>query len=597
MKIAFFTDTYDPQVNGVVTSIKIFRKELEKLGHKVYIICPDGRGKKEKNVIRLPSFKFKPYPEYRGGVPVPGLLAKIKKINPDVIHVQSPASIGFTGMLIAKSLGIPLVMTYHTLLEEYFKYFLLSLRGKKKIEKFSEKLMKKYTGFFYNRANVVIAPSTEVETLLRSCGVTSRIEVIPTGIDFSPKKLKRKPLVVYAGRLGKEKNVDLILKAFSIVERETQAELMVIGEGPERKNLENLAESLGLKNVTFTGYLERNALREIFSAASVFVCASTTETQGLSVLEALSCGCPVVVPGALGLKDFVTHGTNGLFFKPGSRTDLARKIISLLTDSALRRKLSKGAAQTGKSFRASKCAKRLEAVYLSLVEPLVSVVIPAFNEEKYIEKTLRSVVGQNYTRTEIIVVDNGSTDRTSEIAKKYARVVRERKRGISIARNTGFRHSRGDIVLFLDADTRLERNFISSVVERFKNKDVIGVCGYIETTGKRTNRILYLLCSELAWISSKLGFPLFYGMCMAWRREVFSELGGFDESLKTAEDIDLTMKARKLGKCVLAREAKALTSPRRVEGMGFYPAVKFHIKNFFKHLIYKKPERFYEVIR
>lgn len=615
MKIVFFTDTYKPQINGVVTSIELFANELRRRGHEVYIFCPRqenifSREKKEKFVYRIPSFKFRPYPEYRGAIPTPGIFKKIKNIRPDVIHVQTPASLGFIGMIMAKYMKIPLVMSYHTLLEEYIKYFLLIFRGKSSIESIAERIMKRYTKFFFNKADFVIVPSLVIKKSLKKYGVKRQVEILPTGInvsDFSVtrKPEKTKPTVIYVGRLGKEKSIDLVLKAFKLVLKKKDCRLLIVGDGPDRKRLEGLSREMGVENsVEFIGYMEHGELIKsgLYSVADVFVSASTTETQGLTILEAFAGGCPVVVADALGFRDFVKNGKNGFLFRPRNANELSEKIYNVLNNRKLRQRLSANANKSAEMYDIKICANRLENIYKKLAgqrkNPKVSVIIPALNEEKYIEKTLKQIKSQTYSNIEIIVADNGSTDRTEMIAKKYAKVVSIRDRGVSKARNAGASAASGDILLFVDADTLLEKHFVKRVVDRFGHSPgTIGVCGYIETYGSLLHRAVYKICSEIAWLSTLVRIPLFYGMCMAWRRDVFESVGGFDEKLHTAEDIDFTMKASKFGKCIVLRNAKALTSPRRVVGMGLRNAVQFHVKNFFNYVILNEASKEYDAIR
>jgi len=123
MKIAYFTDTYHPQYNGVVTSIDAFKEELEKRGHEIYIFCPKvGNEPKGKRIYPIKSYDFKPYPAIRIGVPSPWIYKKIKEINPDLIHIQSPAPIGIAGLIVAKKLKIPTITTYHTMFSDYAHY-------------------------------------------------------------------------------------------------------------------------------------------------------------------------------------------------------------------------------------------------------------------------------------------------------------------------------------------------------------------------------------------------------------------------------------------------------------------------------------------
>ena len=373
MRIVFFTDTYEPQINGVVTAIKLFEKELERLGHEIYIVCPRVSGYTYKeNVFTVRSFTFKPYPEYRAGLPSLKLVKWIKNINPDIIHVHTPVTIGLLGITLAKIFSKPLIATYHTFMEEYFKIYFIPRRLKKKYSKvFSENFIKKYTKFFYNKTQIVIVPSSAIKKHIKSCGVKKPIVVLPTGIDtdfFRPKRKPEKNLVLWVGRLGKEKSLDILLKAFSVVQQELhKVKLVIIGDGPERKNLENLAKKLSL-NIEFTGYICREKLPEYYSRAYLLVSPSTTETQGLTVLEAFACSCPVVVADALGFKDFVKNGENGFFAKPKSKKDFAEKILKILQDSKLRKKLSRNARKTAEEFSITNQAKKLNNLYEKLLD-------------------------------------------------------------------------------------------------------------------------------------------------------------------------------------------------------------------------------------
>ncbi len=605
MKIVFFTDTYEPQVNGVVTAIKLFKGELEKIGHEVFVVCPKTPGYKyDEKTFTLPSFTFKPYPEYRGALPSLRLLKWVKNINPDIIHVHTPATIGLMGIYVAKLLLKPVVATYHTLMEEYFKLYFLPKKklGKKYLEKLSKKFIKKYTAFFYNKADIVTVPSTAIKKHLLANGVTKPIIVLPTGVDtdfFFPRGKKRENLVLWVGRLGKEKSLEVLLKAFKKVqEKNKKAKLILIGDGPERRNLEELAAELKI-NADFKGYLPREKLPFYYSSATVFVSPSTTETQGLTILESFSCACPVVVANSLGFKDFIKHGENGFFAKPKSTEDFAEKIGKIITNPKLRERLSKKAKETAKNFSISKQARKMENLYFKLIKsPLVSVIVPALNEEKYIANTLKSIKAQTYPRIEIIVVDNYSQDRTKEIAKKYAdKVIIEKKRGVSRARNAGAKVAKGEILLFVDADTELEKRFVEKIVRVLKDKKTVCATGFVKAKGKLLYRIIYFVSSLAVMFLSFLRSPRFYGIVFACKKYAFEKVGGFNEAMKTCEDLELTKKLSKIGKCKFVANAIAFSSPRRLQKQGILYIVLFHLLNFFRYTLFEKPAEEYPPIR
>ncbi|MFQ6057056.1 MAG: glycosyltransferase, partial [Methanosarcinales archaeon] len=226
MKIVFFTDTYTPQVNGVVTSIKLFSEQLRKR-HKVYIVCPyDKKLRKEKNVYALRSFSFRPYPEYRIGLPSLKVLRIIRKIRPDIIHLQSPASIGLIGLSIAKFLKIPIVMTYHTFLTDYVHY----LTKRKFLKKINKRAIRKYTKWFFNRADIITVPSNPIKKLLKSYGIRKPIKVLPTGLkleefNIKVKKKNKVPVILHVGRITKEKRIDVILREFKKLLKKIDAKL------------------------------------------------------------------------------------------------------------------------------------------------------------------------------------------------------------------------------------------------------------------------------------------------------------------------------------------------------------------------------------
>ncbi|HIQ49985.1 MAG TPA: glycosyltransferase [Nanoarchaeota archaeon] len=230
--------------------------------------------------------------------------------------------------------------------------------------------------------------------------------------------------------------------------------------------------------------------------------------------------------------------------------------------------------------------------------PLVSVIIPAYNEEKYIEKTLKSVKNQSYKNIEIIVVDNNSTDKTSEIAKKYAdKVVVEKRKGASKARNKGAKEAKGEILIFVDADTYLEKKCVEKIVKAFvKDKHLVCATGFVFTKGRILHELIYALASLSVWILSYIK-PQFYGIVFACRKKAFEKVKGFEENFVTCEDLELTKKLSKIGKCKFIANAFAFSSPRRLEKQGTLKTVIFHVINFVKYNIFKNPAKKYEDVR
>ena len=228
----------------------------------------------------------------------------------------------------------------------------------------------------------------------------------------------------------------------------------------------------------------------------------------------------------------------------------------------------------------------------------LSVIIPSYNEEKYIEETLKRLKKQSYMNIEVIVVDSSADDKTRKISEKYAdKTIYLSERGIAKARNVGAKAASGDIFVFVDADTLLEDGALKEICRSFDDPKVAGVCSYIEVDSSFLNRLLFKAVSESVWILSKLNLPLFYGMCVSYRRCVFEKVNGFNEELVTTEDLDVSRRAARFGKCILNKKVRVLTSARRVEKGGFLTIVMFHVINLVNFLLFRKTEENYPALR
>jgi len=218
----------------------------------------------------------------------------------------------------------------------------------------------------------------------------------------------------------------------------------------------------------------------------------------------------------------------------------------------------------------------------------ISVIVPALNEEKYIQSTLESIKNQTYKNHEIIVSDGNSADKTVEIAKKYTnKITKSSKQRISVQRNKGAELANGDLLLFLDADTTIDKDFLQKMANKFQDPKIVAAAGYMRSHGKITHRLAVRACSEAVGILSKTK-PHMCGSCLIMRKNIFEKIGGFDENLTTAEDLDISRKASKHGKCKLVRDAVAITSPRRLASQGTLKSVLFYVKNFFRYGFFKR---------
>jgi glycosyltransferase involved in cell wall biosynthesis len=224
-------------------------------------------------------------------------------------------------------------------------------------------------------------------------------------------------------------------------------------------------------------------------------------------------------------------------------------------------------------------------------DPVVSIIIPTYCEDENIARCLGSIREQKFERggIETIIVDSDSPDDTRKIARRYTdKVANIKSRGVSKARNTGAQEARGEVLIFLDADTILDPDFVAEIYSGFSAPDIVGISGALvglESLGVLDNFFKvfhYGLVNKLAALSARLGFPLFPTVCLACRRSVFHDIGGFDECLAIAEDLVFSLKMGRAGRCSVQKEAKAYTSLRRVKKNGRLRNYLVYFKNYFK---------------
>jgi 1,2-diacylglycerol 3-alpha-glucosyltransferase len=381
MKIAMFTDTYHPQFNGVVTSIDFFVNELRKK-HEVHIFCPETPGfeNKEKFVHTLKSIEFKRYPGYRIGLPTS--LINFDFYDFDIIHLQTPATIGIVGLIIGKKNKIPIVGTFHTLIPEYSDYI-----TKAKIAKrITKKALWKFIKYFYNSCDAVIAPSYAIKKELEKHGVRKNIYVIPTGISLNKiaKKVikkskielrkkysipKNEKIIIHVGRISKEKNIELILRAVAKVDG---VKLIITSDGPYKHHLKKIVNELKIqKKVLFTGFLPLEKLYEYYRLSDAFVMASKTETQGLVLLEAAMFKLPILTLDAPAVRGFVRENNLGIVCKEKEFPEAIKKVLKIKTIDN-KKILEK--------YSPKKLTKDLIKVYNSVINknPTKKSIIPIF---------------------------------------------------------------------------------------------------------------------------------------------------------------------------------------------------------------------------
>jgi len=370
MKIAMFTETWHPQVNGVVSSTSWFADELVKQGHEVEIFAPSPGEDHyhEMPVHRFRSFTFPPYPEFRATIPPVRINKLVAGKGFDIIHTHGPFSMGLAGLYAAKRNHLPAVTTFHTPISDYVHYL---FKGKY-LNFLGQKTAWAYSAMHYNWYDTVITPSKVIKGVLRDHGVRAKIEVVPTGISLkrfdsvkSSASVRKKfdigkaDFVLHTGRLSREKNVDDVLRAWKNID----TPLVITSRGPELERLKRIAPD----NVLFTGFVDDVDLVRLYKEAMFSVIASEAETQGLVILEGMACECPVVGANALAIPETVVHKKNGLLFPLHDTKTLSRNVKLLAGDAVLRRKLGRSARKTAEANTIELRTRELVALYESLV--------------------------------------------------------------------------------------------------------------------------------------------------------------------------------------------------------------------------------------
>ncbi len=382
MKILFISDVYFPRVNGVSTSIRTFVGQLQALGHSVDLIAPDYGIKTadEAWVKRMParSIYFDPEDKLMKYGEILKLLPELREADYDLIHIHTPFIAHYAGIKLAKLLDIPCVETYHTFFEDYLQHYLPFIP--KKLARGLARFISKRQ---CNALHAMVAPSQPMLDVLRTYGVLTHAEVIPTGLQahsfaeanheaFKTKHgiASHRKILLYVGRVAFEKNIHFLLDMTKVlIEKQPNALLVVTGEGPAEASLRKQAKALNLHNhIHFIGYLDRHTeLNACYKAADVFVFSSKSETQGLVLLEAMAQGTPVVSIAELGTKSILIEG-EGVLISLEDTIEFSDKVYYLLNDEQERKALGAKAREYVASRWTDKVqAERLVKFYDKLI--------------------------------------------------------------------------------------------------------------------------------------------------------------------------------------------------------------------------------------
>ncbi|MFN3651936.1 MAG: glycosyltransferase family 4 protein [Armatimonadota bacterium] len=372
MRIAQFTESYRPVINGAAVAVRLLSEELSRR-HEVRVFAPRYPGfADDEAVLRFPSYRVPHQRDYPLAIPYSRRLHRaFAGSGFEVVHTHSPFALGQTGLRWARRHGVPVVTTYHTIYESYAHY--APYFPKAWVASFLRRLSRLYC----DRCDVVAAPTAPIRDLLLEYGVRTPIHVVPTGLRLLPPAPPDPafprgrygippdaPLALYAGRLAREKNLELLFAGFARVARELPvAWLLVCGSGPVEAETRRLAAATGAaERIVFTGFIPPEQMPPVYAAADVFAFSSLTDTQGLVLTEAKAAGLPAVAVDAYGPGQVVAHGEDGLLTAPDVEA-WSDALLHVLRDPAVRSQMRKRALERARDFTIEATAARYEELY------------------------------------------------------------------------------------------------------------------------------------------------------------------------------------------------------------------------------------------
>ena len=383
MRIGIFTDTYPPYINGVSTSILMLQHALEKQGHQVFIVTVNTekmsyKYEDDNKIIRIPGIPTGIYDYRLTGIYPLRIIKKIKKWNLDVIHSQTEFGVGTFARIISRQFNIPLVHTYHTMYEDYVHYITHGY-----FNGVSKKIVEYLTLFYCDKTitELIVPTKKAYELFKEKYKVDRNVYIVPTGIETerfyleNNKKLdiasKRKELgiekddfvILFVGRIGTEKNIDLLLNSMpKFISKKMKVKLLIVGDGPDMGMYKKYVEKKNLSNdVIFTGKVPWENIPDYYLISNVFATASVTETQGLTVIEAMAASLPVVCINDESFTGTVVENLNGKIFE--NKKGYIKAINTLYDDKDLLKRLSKDARHSAELHSSKYFAEAVLDVY------------------------------------------------------------------------------------------------------------------------------------------------------------------------------------------------------------------------------------------
>ena len=376
MKIAFFTETFLPKVDGIVTRLTKTIEFLTKNGDEVIVFCPEGcpDSYKGATIVGVAAMPLPLYPELKLGLPGPAVSDKLEEFKPDLIHVVNPAVLGLGGIWLAKTNNIPLIASYHTHLPKYLEHY-----GMGMLEPLLWELLKAA----HNQALLNLCTSTAMVNELEEKGI-QRTALWQRGVDttnFRPElrsdKMREKlfgkyqktdSLLIYVGRLSAEKQIERIKP---VLDNIPGACLALVGDGPYRGQLEKIFENT---QTNFIGYLSGEELASAYASGDIFLFPSSTETLGLVLLEAMAAGCPVIGANKGGIPDIIDDGINGCLYNPDEKDNGERSLIEatkkILVDNNKKETMRKEARKEAEKWDWNQATVQLQKYYAETLEKI-----------------------------------------------------------------------------------------------------------------------------------------------------------------------------------------------------------------------------------